>query len=246
MPVQFKLPELGENIKGGTIVKVLVNVGDTVTKEQPVLEMETDKAVVEVPSNLAGRIAEIHVTSGDKAVIGQLIFTLEGAGAPAPQPQDRRLGKPASPPRRCRPPRAQRRRRLPPPAGWLSPPRRRSASSPARSASISNRCPAAARAEGSPSEDVKTVRQGIEYRAAPGRRRRPGPGRAAPARLHALGRSRNPAHERRPPKDGRAHEPGVVKDPPRDPVRLGGHHRMEERRKKLSGQGREGRRASSP
>ncbi|MBU1692997.1 MAG: 2-oxo acid dehydrogenase subunit E2 [Verrucomicrobia bacterium] len=84
MPVPFKLPELGENIKGGTIVKVLVKVGDVVTKEQLVLEMETDKAVVEVPSDAAGKITEVYVKDGDKVEIGQLIFSLEGGETAAP------------------------------------------------------------------------------------------------------------------------------------------------------------------
>ena len=87
MAIEFKLPELGENIKSGTIVKVLVKVGDTLTKDQPVLEMETDKAVVEVPSSVAGKISAVHVKAGDKAAIGQLILTVDGAGpaaAPAP------------------------------------------------------------------------------------------------------------------------------------------------------------------
>jgi len=97
MPVPFTLPELGENIKGGTITKVLVKVGNQIAKDQPVLEMETDKAVIEVPSPLTGKVLEIHVKEGDKPRIGQLIFTLEGEpdttvakavpkAAPAPTP----------------------------------------------------------------------------------------------------------------------------------------------------------------
>ncbi|HRZ11277.1 MAG TPA: 2-oxo acid dehydrogenase subunit E2 [Kiritimatiellia bacterium] len=102
MPAPFKLPELGENIKGGTIVKVLVNVGDTITKEQPVLEMETDKAVVEVPAGLAGRVAEIHVKAGDKAEIGRLILTLDSEATPAtPAPAPAKA--PAAPPLPAKP-----------------------------------------------------------------------------------------------------------------------------------------------
>ena len=98
MPVSFKLPELGENIKGGTIVKVLVNVGDTISREQPVLEMETDKAVVEVPAGLAGRVAEIHVKAGDKAEIGRLILTLEDSGSPeAPAVKKEKAPAPVQP-----------------------------------------------------------------------------------------------------------------------------------------------------
>lgn len=87
MATQFKLPELGENITAGTIVKVLVAVGDSVKKEQPVLEMETDKAVVEVPSTVEGKVSEIHVKAGDKATVGQLVLTVDGGAGDKPTPQ---------------------------------------------------------------------------------------------------------------------------------------------------------------
>ena len=83
MAIEFKLPELGEKIKAGDVVKVLVSVGDVIAKEQPVLEMETDKAVVEVPSSVAGKILQVHVKVGDKASVGQVILTLEGEPTPA-------------------------------------------------------------------------------------------------------------------------------------------------------------------
>ena len=58
---EFKIPELGENIATGDVTKVLVNVGDTITREQPVLELETDKATIEVPSSVAGGVKAIRV-----------------------------------------------------------------------------------------------------------------------------------------------------------------------------------------
>jgi pyruvate dehydrogenase E2 component (dihydrolipoamide acetyltransferase) len=82
--VEFKLPELGENVEKGDLLKVLVSVGDVVSQEQPVLELETEKATLEVPSSVSGRVKEIHVKAGEKVKVGQLIFTLEGAGSPAP------------------------------------------------------------------------------------------------------------------------------------------------------------------
>src|SRR5215208_376795 len=54
MPTDFTLPELGENVSAGDVVRVLVAPGDTVAKDQPVLELETDKATIEVPSSVAG------------------------------------------------------------------------------------------------------------------------------------------------------------------------------------------------
>ena len=78
----FTLPELGEQIEGGDVLRVLVKVGDTLVKEQPVLELETDKATIEVPSSVAGTVKEIKVKAGDKVKVGQAIFSYEaGAGA---------------------------------------------------------------------------------------------------------------------------------------------------------------------
>ena len=51
MPIEFALPDLGENIENGDVVSVLVAVGDTLAEDQPVIELETDKAVIEVPSS---------------------------------------------------------------------------------------------------------------------------------------------------------------------------------------------------
>jgi pyruvate dehydrogenase E2 component (dihydrolipoamide acetyltransferase) len=77
MPTEFRLPELGENIEAGDLLKVLVSVGDTISPDQPVLELETDKATVEVPSPVYGRIREIHVKEGQKVKVGQLILTVD-------------------------------------------------------------------------------------------------------------------------------------------------------------------------
>lgn len=79
----FALPELGESIESGDVVQVLVTVGDQIAAEQSVLELETDKAVVEVPSPVSGSVTAIHVAPGDKAAVGQLIVTLETGGATA-------------------------------------------------------------------------------------------------------------------------------------------------------------------
>src|SRR6185295_8609419 len=95
MPTEFKIPNLGDGIKGGDVLNVLVKVGDTVAKDQGVLELETDKATIEVPSPAAGTVAEIKVKSGDKVTVGQVVLTFnEGAaaaaapsGAPSPSPE---------------------------------------------------------------------------------------------------------------------------------------------------------------
>ena len=78
---EFKLPELGENISQGDLVRLMISPGAKVSEGQPVMELETDKAVVEVPSSVSGVVKEIKVKEGEKIKVGQVIFTLEGAAA---------------------------------------------------------------------------------------------------------------------------------------------------------------------
>jgi pyruvate dehydrogenase E2 component (dihydrolipoamide acetyltransferase) len=87
-PTEFKLPELGENISEGDLVRLMISPGAKVSEGQPVMELETDKAVIEVPSSISGMVKEIRVKQGEKIKVGQVIFTLEGAAAPqAERPQ---------------------------------------------------------------------------------------------------------------------------------------------------------------
>ncbi len=84
MPTEFKLPELGENIESGDLVRLLIKPGASIAEGEPVMELETDKAVVEVPSSVTGTVGEVRVKEGDKLRVGQVIFTVEdGAGAEA-------------------------------------------------------------------------------------------------------------------------------------------------------------------
>ncbi len=84
MSIDFKLPDLGENIDSGDVISVLVSEGDEIQANQGVIELETGKAVVEVPSSVAGRITKIHVKVGDKLPIGATLLTLEAVAAAAP------------------------------------------------------------------------------------------------------------------------------------------------------------------
>ena len=77
----FLLPELGENVATGDVLRVLVKPGDTLTKDQPVLELETDKATIEVPSSVAGQVKEIKVKVGDKVKVGQAILSVDNGAA---------------------------------------------------------------------------------------------------------------------------------------------------------------------
>jgi pyruvate dehydrogenase E2 component (dihydrolipoyllysine-residue acetyltransferase) len=82
----FTLPELGENISAGDVLRVLVKPGDALAKDQPVLELETDKATIEVPSSVSGTVGEIKVKPGDKVKVGQVILTVaDGQAAQAGQ-----------------------------------------------------------------------------------------------------------------------------------------------------------------
>jgi pyruvate dehydrogenase E2 component (dihydrolipoamide acetyltransferase) len=84
MAMEFKLPELGENIESGDLVRLMIKPGASIAEGEPVMELETDKAVVEVPSSVTGTIGEVRVKEGDKLRVGQVIFTVEnGAGAGA-------------------------------------------------------------------------------------------------------------------------------------------------------------------
>ena len=87
MATEFRLPELGENIEKGDLVKIMVAVGDSVAKDQAVIELETDKATLEVPSSVAGKVKQIHVKQGDKVAVGQLILTVDEEGAGGNQEQ---------------------------------------------------------------------------------------------------------------------------------------------------------------
>jgi pyruvate dehydrogenase E2 component (dihydrolipoamide acetyltransferase) len=77
MTIEFKLPELGENVESGDVVNVLVAEGDQIDANQPICELETDKAVIEIPCTYAGKVAKVHFKKGDTVKVGQTLVTLE-------------------------------------------------------------------------------------------------------------------------------------------------------------------------
>ncbi|MEP0844779.1 MAG: E3 binding domain-containing protein, partial [Phycisphaerae bacterium] len=83
---EFKLPDLGENVAGGDVVQVLVKEGDVIRPEQPVIEIETDKAVVEVPCPVGGRVAKVHVQPGQAIKVGAALVSIEEGGSTAAAP----------------------------------------------------------------------------------------------------------------------------------------------------------------
>ncbi len=80
MSTEFKLPELGENIETADVLNVLVKPGDKIEKDQGVIEIETDKATIEVPSSVTGTIQEVLIKSGDKVKVGQTLIKVDEGG----------------------------------------------------------------------------------------------------------------------------------------------------------------------
>ncbi len=83
----FKLPDLGEGIHEGEVIAVLVKTGDTVTEGDPILEVETDKAAVEIPSPFSGTIEEIMVKPGDEVTVGDTMMTIESETPQSQEPE---------------------------------------------------------------------------------------------------------------------------------------------------------------
>lgn len=77
MIVEFKIPALGENITSADVTKILIKAGDTIVPDQSVLEIETDKATVEVPVEISGTVKEVFIKEGEKVKIGAVVFTVE-------------------------------------------------------------------------------------------------------------------------------------------------------------------------
>ena len=101
MPLEVKLPELGENVESVEVTKVLVSPGDAIEADQSILELETGKAVVEVPSPDSGTVAEVRVKEGDTIAVGDTILVLSGDGtgtsAPAAEPAPEPATAPEAP-----------------------------------------------------------------------------------------------------------------------------------------------------
>lgn len=81
MAKEFKLPDLGEGVETGDVVSVLVSEGDTIDVDQGVIELETDKALIEVPSEYAGTVASVNVSEGDSIPPGHVLITIDESDA---------------------------------------------------------------------------------------------------------------------------------------------------------------------
>ena len=262
----FKLPDLGENIESGEVINVLVSEGDDLSEDQPVIELETDKAVIEVPSTLSGTVSKVLVAEGDRANVGQVILTVEEVGADGGEPPgDAAAPEPAEETSEAAPAASAPE---PPPAE--TPPASPAAASEESAPDAAGRAPpggepapklipAAPSVRRLARRDRRRRGRGAGHRAGrahprggregplpaaarePRRRARTGP-RGAAARLLALGRDRGRALQQRAAHHRPAHGRGLVGDPPRDPVRPGRHHRPGGLAQGLRSRGGEGRR----
>ncbi|WP_254506756.1 2-oxo acid dehydrogenase subunit E2 [Anatilimnocola floriformis] len=83
MAIEVKLPNLGEGVESGDIVDILVSEGDTIAKDQAIIDIETGKATMQVPSDFAGKVVKVHIKKGQTVKNGAVLLTLEGAAAGA-------------------------------------------------------------------------------------------------------------------------------------------------------------------
>ena len=103
MARNFVLPDLGEGLTEAEVVKVLVREGDVVAEDAPLLEVETDKATVEIPSPMGGRIDKIHVEPHQTVKVGQVLVTFGDAGVESPRASGKQAADTLDPTRRLAP-----------------------------------------------------------------------------------------------------------------------------------------------
>lgn len=144
MATAFKLPDLGENIEGGEITKVSVAVGDTVVVDQTVIEVETGKATIDVPTDVGGKVTEILVKDGEAIKIGQTILMLEADAAEAePAPEAKPEKKAEAPAKEEKKP-AEKAKPAAKPESVKAEPTTPAAPAPVASAAAEDRVPVAA------------------------------------------------------------------------------------------------------
>lgn len=88
MATELKLPNLGENVDAGNVVRVLVSEGDVISEQQPILEIETDKAAIEVPAPQGGAVVKVHVKPGDQVKVGDPVISIDVQEAAKPRDQE--------------------------------------------------------------------------------------------------------------------------------------------------------------
>src|SRR4051794_4680326 len=97
--MDFKLPDIGEGVHEGEITKWLVQPGQTVTADQPIVEVMTDKATVEIPSPVAGVVENLLAKEGETVPVGKVIFRINEGGKAAAAPAPEKKAAPPPPPK---------------------------------------------------------------------------------------------------------------------------------------------------
>ena len=161
MPTEFKLPDLGENIASGDVVTVFVSEGDVIKPGQALLEVETDKAVIEVPCPPGGMIAKVLVKKGETVKVGQALVLLDAPGA-AKAPS--KPAAPVAPPAAAAPAAPAKPAAAPAPAPSPAP-------APAPAAVAAAPAPAAAPAASRPAAAQPTASTAVVEPAGPAVRR---------------------------------------------------------------------------
>ena len=102
MAYEFKLPDLGEGLTEGEIARWLVQEGQEIAEDDPLVEVQTDKTTVEIPSPAGGKVARILVAEGDVVPVGTVLVVIgeDGAGPAAEDEQPRAEPTPTAEPRR--------------------------------------------------------------------------------------------------------------------------------------------------
>jgi pyruvate dehydrogenase E2 component (dihydrolipoamide acetyltransferase) len=98
--MDVKLPQLAEGVESGTVVNILVKEGQEIKKDQPFMELETQKAVGSIPAPATGVVSKVHVKEGTEVTVGQLLISIatDGSSAPPPQPnKNETMPAPAAP-----------------------------------------------------------------------------------------------------------------------------------------------------
>lgn len=95
--MDVKLPKLGEGADSGVVVGIFVKEGDTIAKDQSILELENEKAVASIPASAGGVVEKVHIKVGDRIAVGQKILTLAGGATPAPAAAPKAPAKKAAP-----------------------------------------------------------------------------------------------------------------------------------------------------
>src|SRR5213075_2934389 len=83
----FKLPDLGEGVHDGQVVRVMVTPGMVVQEDQPLMEVETDKAAVVIPCPFAGTVEKVHVRDGQMVHVGEVMVTIDLSSSDRSIPQ---------------------------------------------------------------------------------------------------------------------------------------------------------------